>query len=478
MSKDQPHEKPATIATKVEQSSTKVVADGSTKEIIQNNPTQLQKLLSTGLNPNSMVDKCSLLNLSIKSRNFESFKILVENGADLNLVDEAGQLPITLICQTPDVKYLDLALKKGIKLKINQSEPDKLELISQAAMHGNSDILDRLVANGLDINVKAENNNSALHLAVATVVDEHIGKCLYFEEKFESSDQEYKQRLSEYQDFETMQNAKLKWLITAGIDINIQNDFGDTPLHLAIKSNLLKVIKTLMELKANVNSKNNNNETPLHIALQHSHPPVIEMLLKAGANNINAATTTGLCPIHLAAESKYPKILEMLVKDGADVRAVNSAGQTALHLAASNIFIDSIYLLLENGAELEAKDKQNQTPAHMVAQSTNSEMMYIFAEYAANYEAVNDNGDYPLHFAARSGVSNNIKFFHEIGISMNVRNESFSTPLHDATLNQNIENVKTLVSLGADKKAVDEFDYTPLELVADSGNDELIEVLK
>ena len=454
-----------------------IKADKSTVDIIRSRPDELQKLLKAGLDPNSFVEDSTLLFYAIQHKNFESFKILLENGADVNLPNKNDETIIQSICEIPDVKYLDLALKSELKIDDRDTIPEKLSPISVTAARGSCDILKRLVSAGLDLHVTDDDDNSALHLAAKTVNDPHIAECLYNDEKSNLNEQEYQKRLKDFREFEAIQNEKVKWLVKSGLAINDQNDFGDTPLHLAIKHHLHEVTKTLLDLKVDVNSKNNNHETPLHFAIQYSTPTIVEMLLKLGANK-DAATKNDQYPIHLAAKCKFPEILKMLVTGGADVKSVNSEGQTALHIAASNIFLDSIYLLLENGADLEARDNLNQTAAHMVAMSENPEMIGCLGEHVPDFEVVNIYGDSPLHFAARAGITQNIKFFDELGIGMNIRNKAFSTPLHEASLSKKLENVNMLISLGADKTAMDEFDYTPLELVAEMGNQELINALK
>ena len=454
-----------------------IKADKSTVDIIGSNPAELQKLLNAGLGPNSFFENAPLLFFAIHDKNFESFKILLEHGADINLANEFGQPPIISICETSDVRFLDLALKHGVKLEVDKSDPDATELVSTAAMYGDTEILKKLVSNGLTLHVKEEGNNTPLHLAADVLDDIELIKCLDSGDKSIFSDKKYQKRLEVFQKLDANQSEKVKWLVESGIDINSQNDFGDTALHLAIKNHLHKVTKTLLDLKPDVNTKNKNKETPLHFAIQYSTPDIVKKILELGANK-DAATNNDQYPIHLAAKCKFPEILELLVTGGANVKSINSDGQTALHIAASNIFLDSIYLLLENGAELEARDYLNQTAAHMVAMSENPEMIGCLGEHVPDFDVVNIYGDTPLHFAARAGITQNIKFFDELGIGMNIRNGAFSTPLHEASLSKKLENVKMLISLGADKKAIDEFDYTPLELVSEMGDQELINALK
>jgi ankyrin repeat protein len=55
----------------------------------------------------------------------------------------------------------------------------------------------------------------------------------------------------------------VKMLIKAKSDINLQDEEGDTPLHLAYKKNNPEIIKLLLESGANPELQNKNNLTPI-----------------------------------------------------------------------------------------------------------------------------------------------------------------------------------------------------------------------
>ena len=74
--------------------------------------------------------------------------------------------------------------------------------------------------------------------------------------------------------------VKLKELIEAKADVNIQNQWGKTPLHYVTTEKLMKL---LLDAGANINHQNNNySYTPLHSACYK--PEIIKLLLEAGAD--------------------------------------------------------------------------------------------------------------------------------------------------------------------------------------------------
>jgi ankyrin repeat protein len=79
--------------------------------------------------------------------------------------------------------------------------------------------------------------------------------------------------------------AEVKRLvIDCGIDPNIQDDEGWTPLHNAASNDYLNVVKLLLEHGADPNIQDNDGETPLHSAVKGCHVDVVRVLLDHGAD--------------------------------------------------------------------------------------------------------------------------------------------------------------------------------------------------
>lgn len=62
-------------------------------------------------------------------------------------------------------------------------------------------------------------------------------------------------------------------------DVNIQNNNGDTPLHILVRnSENADIVKSYIEGGANLNIKNKNDETALDIALKLNHQNIVKEL--------------------------------------------------------------------------------------------------------------------------------------------------------------------------------------------------------
>lgn len=74
--------------------------------------------------------------------------------------------------------------------------------------------------------------------------------------------------IAEYGRFEDVEE-----LLESGTNVNIENIFGDTPLHSAVLNNIinLNVIIELVELRADIHSINNQVHTPINLILKIIH---------------------------------------------------------------------------------------------------------------------------------------------------------------------------------------------------------------
>jgi len=99
-------------------------------------------------------------------------------------------------------------------------------------------------------------------------------------------------------------------LIESGADINLKDERGNTPLHLAAFGET-EVVKLLLEQGADVNATNNAGETPLHKAVQYPEHKVVCELLRHGGNK-SIRNVQGLTPAQIAEERGWANLVELL----------------------------------------------------------------------------------------------------------------------------------------------------------------------
>ena len=85
------------------------------------------------------------------------------------------------------------------------------------------------------------------------------------------------------------------WLVEQGLDINIPDYYGATPLYRqAILGR--DTVKLLLELGADIEKPNTYGDTPLHMAAEFFHPRTVKFLIDKGAN-VNVENDMGRTPL-------------------------------------------------------------------------------------------------------------------------------------------------------------------------------------
>ena len=85
------------------------------------------------------------------------------------------------------------------------------------------------------------------------------------------------------------------WLVEQGLDINIPDYYGATPLYRqAILGR--DTVKLLLELGADIGKPNTYGETPLHVAAEFFHPKTVKLLIDKRAD-VNAKNDMGRTPL-------------------------------------------------------------------------------------------------------------------------------------------------------------------------------------
>ena len=141
-------------------------------------------------------------------------------------------------------------------------------------------------------------------------------------------------------------------LLDAGINANIRDRYGYTPLIWAAREGHHDVVKKLIAAGIDVNGQNEWGDSALIWAVRENYPDVARELLAANAdaNSKNKSGDTALTLLRFDDEG-HLKLLGELIGTKADVNIRNKNGATALIRAADNGYADVVGTLLEAGAD-------------------------------------------------------------------------------------------------------------------------------
>jgi len=163
-----------------------------------------------------------------------------------------------------------------------------------------------------------------------------------------------------------------------------------------------KAINKLLREGVSVNQKDEYGQTPLHIAVSNKKRSVnaVIALLKAGAD-INAPTVSGATPLlysmYWAGAEEYTLVL---LEYGADVNIARNNGETPLHIAAGWTNTDIFKLLLEKGANPNALNNERESPfMKTVRNYIDVDLIRLCIEKGANVHLTNKEGKSVLMLA-------------------------------------------------------------------------------
>lgn len=123
-------------------------------------------LLDNGFDVNAKAqDGATPLTLAVDFGNREGARALAMRGADVNAANESGMTPFLLAVKKGDKELVGLFLTKGANLAAVDSRTGKT-LLHEAALRGYADVVETLLARGIQKNAKDKNGYTALSYAL------------------------------------------------------------------------------------------------------------------------------------------------------------------------------------------------------------------------------------------------------------------------------------------------------------------------
>jgi ankyrin repeat protein len=401
---------------------------------------------------------------------------------------------------------------------------DERTYLHWAAMRGNVEISEYLIAKGSDINLEDIQGNTPLIFAAN---GGQTNVALY--EAFFKAGLDPKKKYNDGANLLLICIANDKdltltnYLTTKGLSLNDVDNNGNTAFNYAARTGNIAQLKSLLqkgvkytpnalliaaqgsrrsantievykylveELKIKPTSTDKNGETVLHsLVRKPNQTEIINYFLEKGVD-INKANNDGNTAFMNAASGRELAVLEQLLPKVKNINAVNNKGESALTLAIRSSSADVVSFLIKNGADINLKDKEGNTLAYYLIQSYRPQgrgpgggegfgggrgqddfgtKMKLLQEKGLNFSALQKDGNTLYHIAIAKNDLNLLKNLASLNIDINIKNKEGLTVLHKAAMLAKDDVIlKYLLSVGAKKEIATEFNETAYTLAKEN----------
>jgi ankyrin repeat protein len=166
--------------------------------------------------------------------------------------------------------------------------------------------------------------------------------------------------------------------------------FGRTSLHRAVMDGHIDVATRLLASGLDPNIADNEGLTPLHLAATSGRVDACRLLLGCNARVDVAVPGPGVQPIHLAAANGKLGVIRLLVDNGADVDALDAHFRTPLHMAAEHGHLAVVEWLVNRRATINAANADHYTPRMLALEEGHKAVAAFLLEHGAEKSALED----------------------------------------------------------------------------------------
>jgi ankyrin repeat protein len=448
---------------------------------------------------------------------YTPFQELLKNKPDINARDNEGATPLHLVAASDSIfrkKTTEALLAAGADPKIQDKQgrtPISLFLTGEF----DSECIRMLLDHGADPSVADRNGRTPLHYLAAL----GKGSPLFFirgiTNCFPTPPVDVQAR---DQDGNTPLHIAAKsgtadvftWLVGRGASLDLTNNAGETPRMLALHSRIrfspsqdifeaarnakLETVMALLKAEPRLlNETNNFGQTPLRLAVMASRTNVTEFLSKQGVQWDSVSST-------VAGQAEE---LRKILSQKRSATAETAYGKGLLHLAAASRQIEAASVLLDAGFDLRTQDDWGLSPLGNALLRRQTEMEdwlrkrgatenMFDAAYANNVTVITQllarNQSFAhatnrfrisvAQVAAFKGANEILAVLLKQGVPVGLADERFgNTLLHLAAFEDHNETAEMLIRRGAVVDAFDKYGFTPLHLAANLGGGEVVKVL-
>jgi ankyrin repeat protein len=367
-----------------------------------------------------------LLMEAVDTTNFESVRVLVSKGANVNYRGLHGETPLLKSLMCEDSRISQYLLECGADVNIPTA--NGYTPLSFACLQNNFEYVRMLLRYNADINKKTQDGWTPLLIAStnSSVFFENM------EHDFYHSLTEIMYKYAHYHpDYDPLHIVNM--LLNSGANPTDSNVFGMTPLMAASGMANYRIAGTILEHSPAVDLRDMEGKTALMYAVASKLDELIDSL------------------IHLRLVGIEIKLSDFMTSSA--IARIKPLFEPAKELCVN--------CLLEFGADVHAKDQKGISILMHAARTGNISIVKNLVSHGADVNVKSPKGITPLYTAAINGHNGIIEFLLSEGVDIDGRLNDGETPLMAAVWNGQVETVDLLIKKGANVHAKKITTYKP-----------------
>ncbi|XP_076071555.1 uncharacterized protein LOC143042935 [Mytilus galloprovincialis] len=265
-------------------------------------------------------------------------------------------------------------------------------------------------------------------------------------------------------------------LIDKGCDIHKPNIEGKTPLMNACYQGHLPIVARLIEREADINITDNDGDTALSLSCFNGNIDIVNLLIDKGCD-IHKRNIAGKTPLMNACLHGHLPIVARLIEREADINITDNDGDTALSLSCYNGHIDIVNLLIDKGCDIHKPNIAGKTPLMYACLHGHLPIVSRLIEREADINTTDNDGDTALSLSCFNGNIDIVNLLIDKGCDIHKPNIEGKTPLMNACYQGHLPIVARLIERGADINTTDKNGNTTLSLACYNGNIDIVNLL-
>lgn len=268
------------------------------------------------------------LHVACKEGHSDIARVLIESGADINIVGDFSKSTILLAAMQADLIDIScLLINHGAdsgaqgniwSVKDQNSYRREIYPLHAACFEGADKVVKALINKNVDINLDDEHYGTPLEIASSSG-NEKVVKLLCEQGAETGTCALHEAVLNHHEHI-------VQLLLEHGADVNVRNKKGDTPLGKAVGYHLEDNIRLLLEHGADVHARDRAGGTLLHTAVQTSASEGVILLLFKHGVDAHVQNQMGEAPLQLAERWGYKQMAQLLrTAEGAALPSSSSA---------------------------------------------------------------------------------------------------------------------------------------------------------